>query len=409
MALLKNVKKETWRSNLVILWFGTFMTGVGLSLIAPFLSLYINTLGNYTTAELNTWSGVIFASTFIANALTAPWWGKLADRRGRKLMLLRASFMMGLCIFLMGLVSSAPQLLVLRILLGCFSGFISNSIALMAVSAPKTKSGQVLSTLTTGSVSGTLLGPILGGIIVGLVGYRLVFFITGIIMFIVFFLTLFFVKENFVKPTKKQNLGFKQLKPLLRNPLIISMLLTTLIVQITNQSINPLLSLYVRELLASPHNLTLFSGMVASAPGITTLVAAPLFGRLGDRIGQRKILASGLVVSLILFVVMGCVVNVYQLIGVRLLVGVSDAMILPQVQALLAKNTPNEATSRIFSFNQSAQAGGAFLGPVIGSMVANIFSDYRFIFYSSALFIIINIINNQIFVKKQTATNETNS
>ncbi|MDR1782173.1 MAG: MFS transporter [Bacilli bacterium] len=400
MSKVKN--KEAWRSNLIILWFGTFMTGVGLSLIAPFLSLYVDTLGHYSTSALNTWSGVIFAITFVTNAITAPFWGKLADEKGRKIMLLRAAFMMGLCIFLMGLVQSAWQLLALRALLGAFSGFTSNSIALMAISAPKDKSGQVLSTLTTGSVSGTLLGPIIGGAIVDLVGFRYVFFITGIIMFIVFFLALFFVKETFVKSEKTKSLNFKEVRSLITNPLlIISMLLTTLIVQITNQSINPLLSLYVRELMHNHSNLALFSGLVASAPGITTLAAAPFFGRLGDKVGQKRILSIGLVVSLVWFVLMGSVANVYQLIMIRLLVGISDAMILPQVQALLAKNTPYQITSRIFSYNQSFQSSGAFIGPIVGSFVANIFHDYRFVFYSSALFIIVNIVNNQLFVNRK--------
>ena len=178
--------KESWQRNLIVLWFGTFMTGIGSSLIAPFISLYISTLGHYSKTELNIWSGLVFSSTFIVLAIVSPLWGRLADQKGRKLMLLRASLGMAISISLMAFVTAAWQLLILRMLLGAFSGFVSNSMALMASSAPKEKSGAVLSLLTTGSVAGTLIGPIIGGVLVNITGYRRVFSVTGIIMFLVF-------------------------------------------------------------------------------------------------------------------------------------------------------------------------------------------------------------------------------
>lgn len=136
------------------------MAGVGASIVSPFLSLFIDSLGNFTHKELSFQSGIIFASTYLMTAIVSPFWGKLADQKGRKPMLIRASLGMAITIFLMAFVTSTWQLLVLRMLLGAFSGFTSNSIALMAIITPKEKSGQVLGTLSTGTVAGTLLGPI---------------------------------------------------------------------------------------------------------------------------------------------------------------------------------------------------------------------------------------------------------
>lgn len=155
-------KREPWEQNLFVLWFGTFMAGIGFSLVMPFMSLYIDTLGSYTTSQLNFWSGITFSSTFLVTTLISPWWGKLADQKGRKLMLLRASLGMAIVISLMGCVTSVYQLVALRLLQGIFSGYISNATALVATGTPKEKSGQVLGTLATGSVTGTLLGPLLG-------------------------------------------------------------------------------------------------------------------------------------------------------------------------------------------------------------------------------------------------------
>ncbi|WP_276870919.1 multidrug efflux MFS transporter [Lactococcus taiwanensis] len=385
--------KESWQRNLVVLWFGTFMTGIGSSLIAPFISLYISTLGNYSKTELNIWSGLVFSSTFIVLAIVSPLWGRLADQKGRKLMLLRASLGMAVVISLMAFVTAAWQLLILRMLLGAFSGFISNSMALMASSAPKEKSGSVLSLLTTGSVAGTLIGPIVGGILVNFTGYRRVFSVTGIIMFLVFFLALFFVRETFKPIEKKDMLSASEVWKVIAHPSVIwGMFFATLITQMTNQSINPVLSLYVQELMHGQGNITFMAGIVAAAPGIVTLIAAPFLGRLGDQVGQRKILGFGLIFSFIVFSVTATTTNIWFLIVMRLLVGISDAAILPSVQAILAKESPQAVTGRIFSYNQSAQSIGAFAGPLLGSAIAG-FIDYRYVFVGSAILVVFNLIN----------------
>lgn len=385
--------KESWQRNLVVLWFGTFMTGIGASLIAPFISLYISTIGNYSKTELNIWSGLVFSSTFIVLAIVSPLWGRLADQKGRKLMLLRASLGMAVVISLMAFVTAAWQLLILRMLLGAFSGFISNSMALMASSAPKEKSGSVLSLLTTGSVAGTLIGPIVGGILVNFTGYRRVFSVTGIIMFLVFFLALFFVKETFKPIEKKDMLSASEVWKVIAHPSVIwGMFFATLITQMTNQSINPVLSLYVQELMHGQGNITFMAGIVAAAPGIVTLIAAPFLGRLGDQVGQRKILGFGLIFSFIVFSVTATTTNIWFLIVMRLLVGISDAAILPSVQAILAKESPQAVTGRIFSYNQSAQSIGAFAGPLLGSAIAG-FIDYRYVFVGSAILVVFNLIN----------------
>ncbi len=385
-------KREPWEQNLFVLWFGTFMAGIGFSLVMPFMSLYIDTLGSYTTSQLNFWSGITFSSTFLVTTLISPWWGKLADQKGRKLMLLRASLGMAIVISLMGCVTSVYQLVALRLLQGIFSGYISNATALVATGTPKEKSGQVLGTLATGSVTGTLLGPLLGGISASAFGYRPTFFITGIILFFVFLLSLFFVHEKFV-PIKKENMSSaKQIFKDLKYPhVVIGMFVTTMIIQASNNSISPIISLYIRQLLNGHGNVTLISGIIASIPGIATLIAAPRFGRLGDKIGSERILAIGLGFAILVYIPMAFVTNVWQLAGLRFLIGISDACLLPAVQALITKYSPHNAAGRIFSYNQSFQATGNVVGPMIGSSVSSVFG-YRGVFISTSVLVLLNFL-----------------
>jgi len=384
-------RRAQWEQNLIVLWFGNFMAGVAFSLIMPFMSLYIDTLGNFTTAQLSLWSGLTYSITFLVTALISPWWGKIADRRGRKLMLLRASLGLAIVLGAMGLVQNIYELIGLRLLQGFFSGCISNSNALIATSAPQEKSGQALGTLTTGSVSGTLLGPLLGGIIAQATGYRTTFFITGTILFIVFILCLVFVHEDFTPVEKGDQVPGRQLIHELKYPhLIIGMFVTTMIIQASNNSISPLLSLYVRQLMHHGNNVALVSGVVAATPGIATLIAAPRFGALGDRIGSEKILLGGLIFAVFVYVPQAFVQNVWQLGALRLLVGVADAALLPQVQTILAKYSPHSSAGRIFSYNQSFQAMGNVAGPLIGSSVSGLFG-YSGVFLSTTVLVVVNL------------------
>ncbi|WP_241146392.1 MFS transporter, partial [Leuconostoc mesenteroides] len=191
----KNQEKSLWKRNVLVLWFGVFMTGIALSEVMPFLSLYIDTLGHFSKNQLTFYSGAIFSVSFLVMAIVSPLWGKLADRKGRKLMMLRAALGMAIVLFLMGYVTNVWQLFILRALQGATGGYISNSNALIATQTPKEHAGHALGILVTGLTAGNLLGPLFGGALASVVSYRMSFHITGIILFLVFILTMFFVKE----------------------------------------------------------------------------------------------------------------------------------------------------------------------------------------------------------------------
>lgn len=380
----------TWQRNLFILWFGVFMTGIGFSEVMPFLSLYVDTLGDFTKSQLTFYSGLTFSITFLMTAIISPFWGKLADSRGRKLMLIRASLGMAIVFFLMGAVQNVWQLIFLRAMQGLFGGFISNSNAMIATQTPKEQSGYALGTLVTGVTGGQLLGPFIGGILASLVSYRLSFIITGIIFLLVFLLVATLVKEEFTPVPKGESLSRKEVFAQLSYPkLTIGLFTTTFIIQIVNQSISPIISLFVRELNNGAGSTTLWAGLVAAMPGIATMLAAPRFGQLGDRIGTHRIMLMGFSLAFIFMLPTGFVTAVWQLAILRFMIGISDATMLPAVQTLLTKTTPTQVTSRIFAYNQSFQSLGSVAGPIMGTFVA-MFFDYSGIFIASALLIVVN-------------------
>ncbi len=163
-------------------------------------------------------------------------WGSLADRKGRKLMLLRASLGMAIAILLQAFATNVWQLFILRAIMGLTSGYIPNAMALVASQVPRERSGWALSTLSTAQISGVIGGPLLGGFLADHVGLRMVFFITAILLTISFLVTLFLIKEG-VRPqvSKSERLTGKQVFASLPYPgLVISLFFTTLVIQLCN-------------------------------------------------------------------------------------------------------------------------------------------------------------------------------
>ena len=187
---------ETWKINLISVWLGCFFTGMAMSQILPFLPLYIEQLGVTDHASLSLWSGLVFSGTFLVSAIVAPLWGSLADRKGRKLMLLRAALGMAIVMMLQGFATNVWQLFILRTLMGLTSGYIPNAMALVASQVPRERSGWALSTLSTAQISGVIGGPLLGGFLADHVGLRAVFIITAILLVVSFLVTLFLIKEG---------------------------------------------------------------------------------------------------------------------------------------------------------------------------------------------------------------------
>ncbi len=194
-----------WKRNLAVAWLGCFLTGAAFSLVMPFLPLYVEQLGVTGHSALNMWSGLVFSITFLFSAMASPFWGGLADRKGRKIMLLRSALGMAIIMALMGVAQNVWQFLILRALLGLLGGFIPNANALIATQIPRHKSGWALGTLSTGGVSGALLGPLAGGLLADNYGLRPVFFITASVLFLCFIVTLLCIRENFTPVAKKRD------------------------------------------------------------------------------------------------------------------------------------------------------------------------------------------------------------
>ncbi|PJI07580.1 MULTISPECIES: multidrug efflux MFS transporter [Clostridium] len=379
---------KLWKRNLIVCWFGVFVTSIGMSQIAPILPLYIRHLGVQNTAMIERFSGIAFGINFITLAIFSPVWGRAADKYGRKPMLLRSSFGMSIVICSMGFVRNVYQLIGLRGLQGVIAGYTTACTTLIATQTDKEHAGWALGCLSTASISGTLFGPMIGGYIEENFGVQNVFFITGALMVIAFFTSVFFVKESFNREDKKV-LSTKEVWRIIPNrKLIIIMFVTAFILNLALYSIEPIITVYVTQLSRSSH-VALIAGMAFSASGLASIIAAPRLGKLSDKIGAHKVMLCALLWAGIIFIPQAFVKNPWQLMGLRFLLGLATAGLVPSVNTLIKRLTPDSLTGRIFGFSMSAQYLGVFGGSILGGQVSA-YLGIRYVFFVTSSLLLIN-------------------
>ena len=179
---MTTAKRERWQATLWIMFTAQLLSAVGFSVIFPFLPLYVAELGTNTSLSIAFWAGMVFSSQAITMAIASPIWGSLADRIGHKPMVERALYGGAVVLLLMGFARSAEELVLLRTIQGAITGTISAANALVAAAAPRERMGYAMGTLQMGLWSGTAAGPLLGGVLADAFGYRMPFYLTGVLL-----------------------------------------------------------------------------------------------------------------------------------------------------------------------------------------------------------------------------------
>jgi MFS family permease len=359
-----------WRRNMYVCLFGSFTNVTAMTLLLPFLPIYVERLGVQGHAAIVQWSGIAYGVSFLGAGVLAPIWGKVADMYGRKLILVRASLAMAICMSLIGVAQDIYQLVLLRLLAGLLGGYASGAVVLVATQTPKERAGWALGTLSIGGMAGTLLGPLIGGVLPGLIGLRETFFLAGGVIFVAFLATIFLVHEEHREmpagAARVRRGGWSMIAD--KRP-VIAMLSTAMLLMLANMSIEPIITVYVGQLLPPGGDVVFTSGLVMAASAVGSVLAAPHLGRLADRIGHWNLIVICLLGCGVLLIPQAFVTSGWQLIGLRFLMGISLAGLLPAIGATIRHSVPIGAAGTILGYNTSAQYAGQVLGPLAGGFV----------------------------------------
>lgn len=380
-----------WKKNLFACWIGVFIAAIGMSEVAPILPLYLHHLGIQNTSLVSRLSGIIFGSTYLVSAIFSPIWGHAADRIGRKPIILRAGLGLGVIYLLMGLAPNVTVLLILSMVQGAFTGYGSACNPLIATQTDREHVGYALGMLSTAGVAGSLLGPIVGGAIEDVFGLQSVYFIMSGLLFIAFLVTMLFVKESFVRENKKSQGLLEIWDSVPQKELTIVVWITFFFLMIGLYSIEPIMTQYISQLHPDASHIALISGLVFSASGLSNIISAPRLGKLSDKIGSHKVILIALIAAGVLYIPQAFVQNPWQLLAFRFLLGFAMGGLIPSVNIMIKKITPNALTGQIFGLNMSFGYLGVFAGSVIGGQIAGKFS-IRHVFYVASILMLLNAV-----------------
>lgn len=387
------ISLQQWRRDLYILTACQFLIQMGFSLVMPFLPLYIEqNLGVTDPGKVQLWAGAAFSATFASAAFFSPIWGRLADRKGRKLMMLRSGYGMAIVVSLMGFARGPVDLIVLRVLQGVVAGFIPAAVAYMATNTPRERTGFALGVMQTGGTAGTIIGPLAGGALAHVMGYSSIFLLTGLACFVAGTIVLILIKERPRTEAEQQAAATSPGWSMLRgNPVLLAMFVVLFLTMLSLMTAEPILSLYLSSLNTAPEYVALLSGMIFSSSGFANIFAAPLFGRLGDRRGYRRVLLITLAGSAAAYALQGLAVTAWDLLLYRFVLGIFIGGTLPAANALIAQSAGAGSAGQAFGLTNSAIFLGNMLGPLVGSGVSYAIG-MRAVFFVTAAIRLINVV-----------------
>ena len=360
-----------WRRNLYILFGVQLLTTAGFSLVFPFLPLYIRELGVATRGSLEFWSGMVFSTQAFVMMLSSPLWGVVADRYGRKPMLLRATIGGAVLITLMGFVQSAEQLVLLRTIQGAVTGVISSVNALVAASTPKEKTGSALGLLMLGRWGGIALGPVIGGVLGDAFGYRESFIITGILLAIAGVTVWLWVHEEFtpVEKTKRPSIvgGYWAL---LTTPGMAGLYSLSFLRSLGQMMIYPVAALFMIQLMHTESGAATWTGLMIGSVAGASAISGVYLGRLGDRIGHERIMIAAAVLCTLFYLPQPFVTTPWQLIALQALGGLAVGGLLSPMAALMNLWTPAGTQGATYGLENSIAAGGRTIAPLLAAGIA---------------------------------------
>jgi DHA1 family multidrug resistance protein-like MFS transporter len=363
-----------WRRNLAALWLAEFTAILGFSFAFPFLPLFLHReLHIPNGPELSFWTGIAASATGFALALTSPIWGRLADRYGRKPMLVRAMIGGGISVGLMGLAQSALQLTVLRGIQGASSGTVAAATALVATETPGPHLAWALGILSSSISLGSAVGPAAGGLAANLIGLRAIFLAGGTLLLLAAIPVLLVVRES---PRQTARAAAPRTMEVLRQARAgtVGALAVLIVAQGLQQTsygaAQQLVVLRLLDLTGSKQAQVL-TGVTFAAAGIATALASLTFHRLLRRTSYRTLITAGALLLGLALLGAAAATTPPFVIAAFVIASFFSGALIPAFGAMTGLEAPAIVQATVFGVGSSAIALGFGLGPLIGGIVAS--------------------------------------
>jgi MFS transporter, DHA1 family, multidrug resistance protein len=356
---------ESWKRNFYVIFIAELIVIMGFSYVIPFLPLYMQQTSNLSNEEAAFWGGIAGSATGIMMFLSAPFWGILADRWGRKPMVLRAMFGGSIVVALTGVFTNLYVIIILRALQGLLCGTVAAASALVASTTPRDKIPYTMGLLMVAVNAGNSLGPLFGGFLAEKVGFQATFFVTGGLLFLAGIIVMLFVTEKFVPPSREETASFTKMLRLAKSKELLPILLITLALNAGPTILSPMLALYIREL-SPAGSAESTAGTAFFLMGVIATASALVAGRLGQQINLKTIIVISCIGTGILYLPPMLATNTTQILIFMSMTGLLRGGMISSPSAMVGLVTSPAQQGIAYGVNQSASSLGGAIGPFIG-------------------------------------------
>lgn len=394
-----------WHRTLLVIFLAQLATAVGFSSIFPFLPLYVQSLGSVTGTDTEIMAGLVFSAQAFTMMIASPIWGLVADRFGRKLMVQRAMFGGSVILLLMAFVRSSEELVALRAIQGMITGTVAASNALVASVAPRRRTGFAMGLLQVGLGAGVALGPLVGGAMADAFGYRSAFYVTSLMLLASGVMVWRWVHEDFIAPAGTemgQARWFRHWQAIISAPGVRITYAMRFASQLGQGMIVPMAPLFVESLMSDMSRVNTMTGLVVGIGSAFTTLSAITLGRLGDRVGHRKVLIYSSLGAAFFYWPASLVSGPWQLLILQAVVGVALGGVVPSISALLAGYTQIGEEGAVYGLDNSIRSGARSVAPLAASAVAIAFG-LRAVFVGAALVFGVAVLLAMAWLPKSSA------
>ena len=382
----------SWKRNFYILWVAQAAALLGFQSVQPFLPYYVQVLGVKDLSEAAVWAGYMGTASGLAMALSAPFWGAMADRFGRRPMVVRAMLGGGITVLLMAYTRTPFELVLARFLQGLLAGSVTACITLVSTSTPRAHLGYALGMMQSAMMVGAAVGMMGGGALIDGIGYRDTFLIAGVVVVLAGLSVQIWVREDFQPDrsrgeTKRKSGVIADTRAFLRLKPFRIVLVCLMLTQFAFGVIMPVTPLFLQEL-AQTDDIALIAGFIFSASMLAGGVLSVVLGSLSDRFGANRMLTGGLLATAVLYALQGFSTTVVMLGTLQVIAGITKGAIRPVANVLLTQSVSEDDRGKAFGVMASATALGWAVGPAFGGYLS-VHWGFRSVFGVTALLFVL--------------------
>lgn len=355
--ILRELRILTKYRNFLELCFAVLVSMIGFGLILPLLPIYGREMG-----ASDVYLGLLTSLFAITRIITSFFGGVLADRVGRKRLIVGGLLAYTAVMFLFGVSTNLYHLLILRACQGAASGVVWPVAATMVADIVESKDrGKAMGVFSMMWDTGMAVGPVLGGLLSAAFTIAIPFFVCSALSLVSALLIARRVKETHFEPEKDslvslQSLSFNKLS-------LIGVCVTGFTVSFAMGLVQPILPLFGNEVIGLDEASI---GLVFGAMGIARFLVKPVSGTLADTVGRKKVAVMGLITNGIFTTSISFSKTFASILTLSAARAVGLGMTMPSMNALVTSLTTKEKRGKVMGIYSASRNTGLAVGPLLG-------------------------------------------